>query len=54
MAVYTKINKESIYYLNKKFDIEKFVSFQGIKQGIENIFLLFLRKESLTKNFPSL
>jgi homoserine kinase type II len=36
MAVYTKINKESISYLNKKFDIEKFVSFQGIKQGIEN------------------
>ena len=36
MAVYTKINKESISYLNKKFDIENFVSFQGIKQGIEN------------------
>ena len=36
MAVYTKINKESISYINKIFDIEKFVSFQGIKQGIEN------------------
>ena len=36
MAVYTKINKESISYINKIFDIEKFISFQGIKQGIEN------------------
>jgi len=36
MAVYTKINKESISYINKLFDIEKFISFQGIKQGIEN------------------
>ena len=36
MAVYTKINKENISYINKKFDIEKFISFQGIKQGIEN------------------
>ena len=36
MAVYTKINKEDIFYINKKFDTEKFVSFKGIKQGIEN------------------
>jgi homoserine kinase type II len=36
MAVYTKINKENISYINEKFDIEKFISFQGIKQGIEN------------------
>jgi len=36
MAVYTKINKENISYINKKFDIEKFISFKGIKQGIEN------------------
>ena len=36
MAVYTKINKEDISYINKKFDIEKFISFQGIKKGIEN------------------
>ena len=36
MAVYTKINKEDISIINKKFDIEKFISFQGIKQGIEN------------------
>ena len=36
MAVYTKINKESISYINKLFDIEKFIGFQGIKKGIEN------------------
>tara|TARA_B100001093_G_scaffold213172_1_gene204505 strand:+ start:6515 stop:7483 length:969 start_codon:yes stop_codon:yes gene_type:complete len=36
MAVYTKIKKENISYINKKFNIEKFDSFQGIKQGIEN------------------
>ncbi len=36
MAVYTKINKKNISLINKKFDIEKFISFQGIKQGIEN------------------
>ena len=36
MAVYTKINKENISYINKKFNIEKFISFKGIKQGIEN------------------
>ena len=36
MAVYTKINKEDISIINKKFDIEKIISFQGIKKGIEN------------------
>jgi homoserine kinase type II len=36
MAVYTKINKKDISYINKKFDDEKFLSFKGIKQGIEN------------------
>jgi len=36
MAVYTKINKKDISYINKKFEIEKIVSFKGIKQGIEN------------------
>ena len=34
MAVYTKINKESISYINKLFDIEKFISFQGIKKHL--------------------
>ena len=36
MAVYTKINKKDISYIIKKFNIEKFINFQGIKQGIEN------------------
>ena len=36
MAVYTKINKKNISYINKKFEIEKIIDFKGIKQGIEN------------------
>jgi homoserine kinase type II len=36
MAVYTKINKKEISYINKKFDIDKILYFKGIKQGIEN------------------
>ena len=36
MAVYTKINKKDISYINKKFDIGKILEFKGIKQGIEN------------------
>jgi len=36
MAVYTKINKKDISYINKKFNVEKFINFQGIRQGIEN------------------
>ena len=36
MAVYTKINKKDISLINTKFDIEKIISFNGIKKGIEN------------------
>ena len=36
MAVYTKINKKDLKYINKKFETQKFISFKGIKQGIEN------------------
>ena len=36
MAVYTKINKKDISYINKIFNDEKFLNFKGIKQGIEN------------------
>ena len=36
MAVYTKISKKYISYLNKNFKSKKFISFKGIKQGIEN------------------
>ena len=36
MAVYTKINKKDISYINRKFDVEEILEFEGIKQGIEN------------------
>ena len=36
MAVYTKISKRDLSYINQKFDIENFQTFKGIKQGIEN------------------
>ena len=36
MAVYTKINKKEISYINKKFEINRIINFKGIKQGIEN------------------
>ena len=36
MAVYTKIDKNDFRLINNKFDIEKIINFQGIKQGIEN------------------
>tara|TARA_B100001142_G_scaffold182976_1_gene182393 strand:- start:40 stop:1005 length:966 start_codon:yes stop_codon:yes gene_type:complete len=36
MAVYTKINKKEISYINKKFEVDKITDFKGIKQGIEN------------------
>ena len=36
MAVYTKIDKRDISYINKKFETEKITGFKGIKQGIEN------------------
>ena len=36
MAVYTKINKKNLAYINHKFKAKRFISFKGIKQGIEN------------------
>ena len=36
MAVYTKINSKNLFYINNKFKSKKFISFKGIKQGIEN------------------
>ena len=32
MAVYTKISKREISYINKKFKIDRIKSFKGIKQ----------------------
>jgi len=36
MAVYTKISKKEISYINKKFEVNRIIKFNGIKQGIEN------------------
>ncbi len=36
MAVYTKISKKEVLYINKKFEVNKIIDFKGIKQGIEN------------------
>ena len=36
MAVYTKISKQDISIINNNFNIEKILSFHGIKKGIEN------------------
>ena len=36
MAVYTKIDKKEIDKINSKFNIEKIITYQGIKKGIEN------------------
>ena len=36
MAVYTKISKRDVAIINNNFNIEKILSFHGIKNGIEN------------------
>ncbi|SVE40975.1 uncharacterized protein METZ01_LOCUS493829, partial [marine metagenome] len=36
MAIYTKISKDDVVVLEKKFNLGKIVSFKGIKKGIEN------------------
>ena len=36
MAVYTKIDRKDVSYINRKFKIDKIINFKGIKQGIEN------------------
>ena len=46
MAVYTKIDKRDISYINKKFETEKITDFKGIKQGIENTNYLLKSKKN--------
>jgi len=46
MAVYTKINKKEISYINKKFEVDKITDFKGIKQGIENTNYLLKSRNS--------
>ena len=36
MAVYTKITKRDLSVIEKSFNLEKIIAFNGIKQGIEN------------------
>ena len=45
MAVYTKISQKEINTINKNFNIEKIISFKGIKQGIENTNYLLKSKK---------
>jgi Putative homoserine kinase type II (protein kinase fold) len=45
MAVYTKINQKEINIINKNFNVEKIISFKGIKQGIENTNYLLKSKK---------
>ena len=46
MAVYTKISKKEISYINKKFEVDKIIDFKGIKQGIENTNYLLISKNN--------
>ena len=36
MAIYTKISRDDISLIEKKFNLGKIISFKGIKKGIEN------------------
>ena len=46
MAVYTKISKGDISIINNNFNIEKIISFHGIKKGIENTNYLLKSKNN--------
>ena len=46
MAVYTKISKRDIFFINKKFDIENLINFKGIRKGIENTNYLLKSKNN--------
>ena len=45
MAVYTKINRKDLSFINQRFNY-KFLSFQGIKKGIENTNYLLKSKKN--------
>jgi len=46
MAVYTKIDKNEIILITKKFKLDKIIKFQGIKNGIENTNYLLKTKKN--------
>ncbi len=45
MAIYTKISKNNIASIEKKFNLGKIISFKGIKKGIENTNYLIKTKK---------
>ena len=46
MAIYTKISKNNIASIEKKFNLGKIISFKGIKKGIENTNYLIRTKKN--------
>ena len=46
MAVYTKISKNDIISIDRKFNLGKIISFKGIKKGIENTNYLIRTKNN--------
>ena len=46
MAIYTKISKNNIASIEKKFNLGKIISFKGIKKGIENTNYLIKTKKN--------
>ena len=45
MAIYTKIFRGDISFIEKKFNLGKIISFKGIKKGIENTNYLLKTKD---------
>ena len=43
MAIYTKISRNNIISIEKKFNLGKIISFKGIKKGIENTNYLIIQ-----------
>ena len=36
MAIYTKVSKDDVVYIEKKFNLGKIIYFKGIKKGRSN------------------
>ena len=45
MAIYTKISKNNIASIERKFNLGKIILFKGIKKGIENTNYLIKTKK---------
>ena len=46
MAIYTKISRNDIISIERKFNLGKIISFKGIKKGIENTNYLIRTKKN--------